>query len=114
MRISDWSSDVCSSDLPGVLAAVERDRHRAAVFQQDVGDNVIDQHELAVAGRSEEPSVGNECVSTCRTRWSAYHEKNKYKITITGDIATIYTTDTYHISNNKSKTDITNFIDIKY
>src|SRR3546814_16685805 len=27
MRISDWSSDVCSSDL-GFLAAVETDNHR--------------------------------------------------------------------------------------
>src|SRR3546814_11041466 len=26
--------------------------------------------------RSEERSVGKECVSTCRSRWSPYHEKN--------------------------------------
>src|SRR3546814_16305315 len=27
--------------------------------------------------RSEERSVGKECVSTCRSRWSQYHEKKK-------------------------------------
>src|SRR3546814_17923200 len=27
--------------------------------------------------RSEERSVGKECVSTCRSRWSPYHEKKK-------------------------------------
>src|SRR3546814_17335281 len=32
-----------------------------------------------VAGRSEERRVGKECVSTCRSRWSPYHQnKNKY------------------------------------
>src|SRR3546814_14595913 len=29
--------------------------------------------------RSEERSVGKECVSTCRSRWSPYHLKKKYK-----------------------------------
>src|SRR3546814_19560949 len=28
---------------------------------------------LHVAHRSEERRVGNECVSTCRSRWSPYH-----------------------------------------
>src|SRR3546814_21168855 len=27
--------------------------------------------------RSEERRVGNECVSTCRSRWSPYHKKKK-------------------------------------
>src|SRR3546814_19205395 len=30
------------------------------------------------ADRSEERRVGKECVSTCRSRWSAYHSKTKY------------------------------------
>src|SRR3546814_14310350 len=29
--------------------------------------------------RSEERRVGKECVSTCRSRWSPYHEKKKIK-----------------------------------
>src|SRR3546814_20334236 len=29
--------------------------------------------------RSEERRVGKECVSTCRSRWSPYHEKKKYQ-----------------------------------
>src|SRR3546814_12441986 len=33
-------------------------------------------HRWRVA-RSEERRVGKECVSTCRSRWSPYHEKNK-------------------------------------
>src|SRR3546814_14150370 len=28
-------------------------------------------------GRSEERRVGKECVSTCRSRWSLYHSKQK-------------------------------------
>src|SRR3546814_11942429 len=39
--------------------------------------------EIALAdrgrGRSEERSVGKECVSTCRSRWSPYHSKKKNK-----------------------------------
>src|SRR3546814_13848454 len=30
-----------------------------------------------VLKRSEERRVGNECVSTCRSRWSPYHSKKK-------------------------------------
>src|SRR3546814_15961574 len=33
--------------------------------------------ELVHAQRSEERRVGKECVSTCRSRWSPYHEKKK-------------------------------------
>src|SRR3546814_13157353 len=29
--------------------------------------------------RSEERRVGKECVSTCRSRWSPFHEKKKRK-----------------------------------
>src|SRR3546814_11064770 len=32
-------------------------------------------------GRSEERRVGKECVSTCRSRWSPYHEKKKIQRT---------------------------------
>src|SRR3546814_12791388 len=31
----------------------------------------------ASEARSEERRVGKECVSTCRSRWSPYHYKNK-------------------------------------
>src|SRR3546814_16452618 len=34
---------------------------------------------LVENGRSEERRVGKECVSTCRSRWSPYHEKKKKK-----------------------------------
>src|SRR3546814_2605509 len=70
MRISDWSSDVCSSDLP----AIDSDRGQLPlIFPVLLG--------LWAAGlgcaRSEERRVGTECVSTCRSRWSPYHEKKK-------------------------------------
>src|SRR3546814_8159583 len=65
MRISDWSSDVCSSDL---MSAVPR-----ATLRQPVG-RIQNRFMAAVASsRSEERRVGKECVSTCRSRWSPYH-----------------------------------------
>src|SRR3546814_12967844 len=97
MRISDWSSDVCSSDLLaprgsfmgevtahtdgialhapataafpyGALFAVHDDE---AVAAFDLGDVV---RALALdPASSEERRVGKECVSTCRSRWSPYH-----------------------------------------
>src|SRR3546814_19563562 len=45
-------------------------------FQPDESD--IRSREFCKQGssRSEERSVGKECVSTCRYRWSPYHYKN--------------------------------------
>src|SRR3546814_18473530 len=81
MRISDWSSDVCSSDL-----AVPR-AQRARVNPQGT-DRPVSQPSAARGRRrladgphsgcrSEERRVGQECVSTCRSRWSPYHLKKK-------------------------------------
>src|SRR3546814_2155879 len=88
MRISDWSSDVCSSDLER-----QRQQHRvlrieaahvdraAAVGRQDrpVGDGLDDEmiavrrEQAARSGaRSEERRVGKECVRKCSSRWSPY------------------------------------------
>src|SRR3546814_2626704 len=69
MRISDWSSDVCSSDLACVR--IEADRLRRDVDPLHGVVERIDTHD--VGGRSEERRVGKECVSTCRSRWSPYH-----------------------------------------
>src|SRR3546814_8359553 len=84
MRISDWSSDVCSSDLPWGCdpdgLARRRDRRwpgtggqrGAAVAQAPASRRktrvmaFLDQW----IWRSEERRVGKECVSTCRSRWS--------------------------------------------
>src|SRR3546814_9494077 len=79
MRISDWSSDVCSSDLEIQSFGEDNEGFSHIVFAEglylgqdhfrldrgDVG------RELRV--RSEERRVGKECVSTCRSRWSPYH-----------------------------------------
>src|SRR3546814_3900505 len=92
MRISDWSSDVCSSDLLGDVQCEGGLAHRRARGEdQQVGRLQAGSHlvELGVAGRhagdaaavgvarlqhrSEERRVGKECVSTCRSRWSPYH-----------------------------------------
>src|SRR3546814_13844085 len=93
MRISDWSSDVCSSDLLGDVAGGDHDaaaRHAAAhdlqhpaVLQPDLqaGGQQAGEGAVALLGRSEERSVGKEGVSTCRSRWTPYHEKNKQKRT---------------------------------
>src|SRR3546814_3496275 len=85
MRISDWSSDVCSSDL--VATCAERSataRSQVATGWQPAA--VAMPCTLAITDwgravmvvisrlhRSEERRVGKECVSTCRYRWSAYH-----------------------------------------
>src|SRR3546814_8027231 len=83
MRISDWSSDVCSSDLLRHLVHVG---HRAVDLLHArrlrfggcrnlacEGGDLADLADDAVEGRSEERRVGKECVSTCRSRWSPHH-----------------------------------------
>src|SRR3546814_16146792 len=97
MRISDWSSDVCSSVLRARL--LDRARAEKADFQILLTRyaperllyrlSVSDQRERFVLkgamlfatwqedpfrptralDRSEERRVGQECVSTCRSRW---------------------------------------------
>src|SRR3546814_5725906 len=71
MRISDWSSDVCSSDLAGAWIWWQMhhwlpDRAAFPVQGVEIGADDGDV-------RSEERRVGKECVSTCRSRWSPYH-----------------------------------------
>src|SRR3546814_15096434 len=95
MRISDWSSDVCSSDLRSNLGEfAEAERLFAEVEAIPTGDpvqlrlrrnfraiNALNQRDYdraaallrAPVARSEERRVGKECVSTCRFRWSPYH-----------------------------------------
>src|SRR3546814_17610596 len=104
MRISDWSSDVCSSDLQfspflGTVRnynqllrhqAAELDSARASLeryfkrVHSKAGPRAFDQYTTRTYNnfstlhgqlgfcqpRSEERRVGQECVSTCRTRWS--------------------------------------------
>src|SRR3546814_6666166 len=68
-RISDWSSDVCSSDLDGF------DDEAQAALMTNLGGHCIETliEAFDSAGRSEERRVGKECVSTCTSRWSPYH-----------------------------------------
>src|SRR3546814_2633011 len=70
MRISDWSSDVCSSDLAR-SAGVPRQWRRSGSgdLRHAPGDGLPQR----IPQRSEERRVGKECVSTCRSRWSPYH-----------------------------------------
>src|SRR3546814_16315063 len=103
MRISDWSSDVCSSDLLACSPRTKRaQQHVGAAPVRVAGQLWFEQRgELArlkaavkVAHRappnrqdrpswlhryrSEERRVGKECVSRCRSRWSPTHyKKNK-------------------------------------
>src|SRR3546814_15275467 len=98
MRISDWSSDVCSSDLPladqpvhqcvdGAFRGGDRsreafigefvkfDRDRRGIAKPAIGEGRFQPglDEIGVRLRSEESRVGKECVSACRYRWWPYH-----------------------------------------
>src|SRR3546814_3143229 len=91
LRISDWSSDVCSSDLaegravvlldhdrPGqhVLragpahAALDADVRPVDQAAAEIAQAAFDMQVELVEDRSDERRVGKECVSTCRSRWS--------------------------------------------
>src|SRR3546814_7692099 len=71
VRISDWSSDVCSSDLWMILAG-SLDEAAAIAAENPCLDYGLTL-EIRPTDRSEERRVGKECVSTCRSRWSPYH-----------------------------------------
>src|SRR3546814_5179071 len=75
MRISDWSSDVCSADLPApkLRQDVGRPRVLRADGQHDRQQFGGGQGHRVHQHRSEERRVGKECVSTCRSRWSPAH-----------------------------------------
>src|SRR3546814_14470396 len=101
MRISDWSSDVCSSDLAieGAGTITLRTRQRDDLVEVAIRDDGCGMDEATLQHvfepffttkpigqgtglgmsivfrivRSEERRVGKECVSTCRSRWSPYH-----------------------------------------
>src|SRR3546814_5561603 len=105
MRISDWSSDVCSSDLEAEPVVIRIDDHDESVdgaMSIDRADEEVLRSELEVPHvakseeeeeekgeeeemkenedeekRSEERRVGKEGVSTCRSRWSPYQQKKK-------------------------------------
>src|SRR3546814_18414275 len=97
MRISDWSSDVCSSDLlldgfgadgnakadgvrSGDQVEVDNDAYLAYCYwhRHHVINGAKGFDQVLVDGnRSEERRVGKECVSTCRSRWSPSHSKKK-------------------------------------
>src|SRR3546814_16051906 len=80
MRISDWSSDVCSSDLsPSSLAHLRVRLPNARTFQ--VATRILSGRRGRIcASRSEERRVGKECVSTCISRWSPYTYNTKTNI----------------------------------
>src|SRR3546814_18737508 len=107
MRMSDWSSDVCSSDLQLCL---RRARNRRPDQAETDNGETFDRHQPASAARiaaaspcvsssvpivmrsafaspcpgsrSEERRVGKECVGTCRSRWTPFHYKTKQQSTI--------------------------------
>src|SRR3546814_5314131 len=98
MRISDWRSDVCSSDLDVLVnnAGITRDgimlKMTYEMWKEVIDVNLGGCFNMAKAvfpgmrergwgrivnigsvNRSEGRRVGKECVSTCRSRWSPYH-----------------------------------------
>src|SRR3546814_10728153 len=88
MRISDWSSDVCSSDLDRIGKPHITIKNMAifSIFSNlplPATPSFKRPKDLVYASdekppgltlfRSEERRVGKECVSTCRSRGSPYH-----------------------------------------
>src|SRR3546814_6058022 len=76
MRISDWSSDVCSSDLlalRGIAMAQLGDFGRAKALVRGAARAFGPKEPVARARRSEERRVGKECVRTCISRGSPLH-----------------------------------------
>src|SRR3546814_13362872 len=95
MRISDWSADVCSSDLSSEVVSVltredlarQGDGNAAEALTRVAGLSMAQGKFIYVRGlderyssalligsplpsRSEQRRVGKECASTCRSRWS--------------------------------------------
>src|SRR3546814_5440522 len=73
MRISDWSSDVCSSDLFSPLRFSSRLPPCMHMSTSMEATPPRQPRSWERYRRSEERRVGKECVSTCRSRWSPYH-----------------------------------------
>src|SRR3546814_14025153 len=96
MRISDWISDVCSSDLGLASFQDQRIWHHSRRMEETLNANSVslqiylDELEKSFVGmegamsmlgrtiqrdafRSAERRVGKECVRTCRSRWPPYH-----------------------------------------
>src|SRR3546814_8859015 len=102
MRISDWSSDVCSSDLTVEEltewireGSWESNEHftketgaevdwlvgkffmivggRCYLLDPTISLDDLPKEPVQLLDRSEARRVGKECVSTCRSRWSPYH-----------------------------------------
>src|SRR3546814_19006708 len=86
MRISDWSADVCSSDLQHALRELRPlgGLGRLVGAVQAVGVTLhilffLEGDDAAAAElRSEERRVGKECVRKCRSRGSPYNSTKKY------------------------------------
>src|SRR3546814_21196193 len=91
MRIRDWSSDVCSSDLaantalPAPSSRMPPQRGPGRRVREAVptpGRVFLKRLSSPVrAAGSEERRVGKEWVSKCRSRWSSYHYKKNMIIT---------------------------------
>src|SRR3546814_14351731 len=101
MRSSDWSSDVCSFDLKDITYYIRYQFHgkdikepvgkkslgctkewaknalKARLGEIAQGRFNLEKTRKPVPFRSEERRVGNECVSTCKSRWSPDHYKKK-------------------------------------
>src|SRR3546814_17102481 len=81
MRISDWSSDVCSSDLVQCRGGFVADKEAGARGQRPGAADALALAAGKLVGktaqrlRSEERREGKECVRPCRSRWSPFYSK---------------------------------------
>src|SRR3546814_3227816 len=73
MRISDWSSDVCSSDLVHHAsndACLDRNYGNVLIIFDRLFGTFAAALDRSSPPRSEERRGGKECVSRCRSRWA--------------------------------------------
>src|SRR3546814_12300123 len=114
MRISDWSSDVCSSDLPALArqgrilgerlscrpCVRSRSRYASSERRRPRSVRIMCPCRMPPSARSgwcrrtprrlrsDERRVGKECVSKCSSRCAPYHKTTKTKDEELEDVST--------------------------
>src|SRR3546814_14895936 len=111
LSISDWSADVCSSDLSdSVLKEIDLNLNahqlikvRIAGEEREARNAMLETiceslscARFTIEERSEDRRVEKECVSKCKCRWTSYNSKNKHNASVPNTVIS----KTLHIEQN--------------